>query len=36
VRTALLDRGLSNDQVSLKAFWRAGVHNAEHGEPPKD
>jgi NADPH-dependent ferric siderophore reductase len=36
MRVALLDRGLRDEQVSLKAFWRAGVHNAEHGEPPKE
>jgi NADPH-dependent ferric siderophore reductase len=33
---ALLDRGLSEEQLSHKAFWRAGRHNAEHGEPEKD
>lgn len=35
VRTALLDRGLSKEQISLKAFWRAGSANADHGEPDK-
>jgi NADPH-dependent ferric siderophore reductase len=36
VRSALGDRGLADEQISLKAFWRAGVGNAEHGEPPKE
>jgi NADPH-dependent ferric siderophore reductase len=35
VRAALLDRGLGEDQVSLKAFWRTGRDNADHGEPDK-
>ena len=35
VRAALLDRGLGEDEVSLKAFWRAGRDNADHGEPDK-
>lgn len=35
MRTALLDRGLSNEQVSVKAFWRTGSANADHGEPDK-
>lgn len=35
VAAALRDRGLSSDQISLKAFWRSGVGNADHGEPPK-
>jgi NADPH-dependent ferric siderophore reductase len=36
VRAALVDRGLETEQIDLKAFWRAGVANQEHGEPPKD
>lgn len=32
---ALFDRGLRDDQISRKAFWRAGRRNAEHGEPDK-
>jgi NADPH-dependent ferric siderophore reductase len=36
LRVALLDRGLTTEQISLKAFWRSGVGNADHGEPPKD
>jgi NADPH-dependent ferric siderophore reductase len=35
VRSALLDAGLSDHQISLKPFWRAGVINADNGEPPK-
>ena len=33
---ALRDRGMTDEQQSHKAFWRAGRHNAEHGEPEKD
>ena len=33
---ALSDRGIGEEQQSHKAFWRAGRHNAEHGEPEKD
>jgi NADPH-dependent ferric siderophore reductase len=36
IRSALLDRGLEDDRISVKAFWRSGRSNAEHGEPPKD
>jgi len=35
-KVALLDRGLTEEQISLKAFWRAGRGNADHGEPVKD
>ena len=35
VRTALLDRGLDDESISLKAFWRVGRNNADHGEPEK-
>lgn len=35
VREALLDRGLTPEQISLKSFWRAGRQNADHGEPDK-
>ena len=35
IRSALLDRGMSDDRISSKAFWRAGRTNAEHGEPDK-
>jgi NADPH-dependent ferric siderophore reductase len=32
----LLARGLAPEQLSPKSYWRLGVANAEHGEPPKD
>jgi NADPH-dependent ferric siderophore reductase len=35
VRTALLDRGLDDESISMKAFWRVGRNNADHGEPEK-
>ena len=35
VRSALLDRGLSDEAISMKAFWRRGSANADHGEPDK-
>jgi NADPH-dependent ferric siderophore reductase len=35
LRTALLDRGLSDEQISRKAYWRMGRRNAENGEPEK-
>jgi NADPH-dependent ferric siderophore reductase len=35
VRVALLDRGLDESKISLKAFWRTGRDNADHGEPDK-
>ena len=35
VRLALLDRGLSERDLSVKSFWRSGRHNADHGEPHK-
>ena len=35
VRSALLDRGLQEGDLSLKSFWRVGRHNADHGEPDK-
>ena len=34
-RAALLDRGLDEAQVSVKAHWRVGRDNADHGEPDK-
>jgi hypothetical protein len=36
LRTALLDRGLSDEQISRKAYWRVGRRNADNGEPEKD
>jgi NADPH-dependent ferric siderophore reductase len=35
IQSALLDRGLSEEQISHKAFWRSGLSNADHGEPVK-
>ena len=35
LRVALLDRGLDDQDVSVKAYWRTGRENAEHGEPDK-
>lgn len=35
LREALLDRGLEDERISRKAFWRAGRVNAENGEPEK-
>ena len=36
VRTALVDRGLSLEAISLKAFYRVGQSNGANGEPAKD
>jgi NADPH-dependent ferric siderophore reductase len=36
VATALSEWGLSDEQISLKAFWRAGRDNGDNGEPPKE
>jgi NADPH-dependent ferric siderophore reductase len=36
LRAALLDRGLSDEQINRKAYWRVGRRNAENGEPEKD
>ena len=36
IRRELLDRGLADEQISLKSFWRAGRSNEEHGEPLPD
>jgi NADPH-dependent ferric siderophore reductase len=33
---ALLDRGLKEESINRKAYWRYGLRNAEHGEPEKD
>jgi NADPH-dependent ferric siderophore reductase len=29
----LVERGLGQEQISAKAYWRRGLPNAEHGEP---
>lgn len=36
IASALGDRGLEEHQISTKAFWRTGRHNAEMGEPERD
>jgi NADPH-dependent ferric siderophore reductase len=36
LRTALVDRGLDDEQISRKAYWRIGRKNAENGEPEKE
>lgn len=36
VEAALVDRGVPAESISVKAFWRSGVGNAEHGEPPRE
>lgn len=36
VRLALLDRGLTTEQLSLKAFYRVGRANGANGEPEKE
>ncbi len=35
-RGALAARGLGEDQISAKAYWRRGLPNAEHGEPARE
>jgi NADPH-dependent ferric siderophore reductase len=35
LRAALRDRGLEDDTISTKAYWRRGRQNADHGEPDK-
>src|SRR5579872_1562684 len=35
IRAALADRGLGDDAVSHKSYWRLGRVNADHGEPDK-
>ena len=36
MRVSLLDRGFDATRIAPKSYWRAGVANASHGEPPKD
>jgi len=36
LRQALAARGLTEDQVSPKAYWGLGKANADHGEPARD
>ncbi len=35
MRTALLGRGMTAEQISAKPYWRAGRANAAHGEPER-
>jgi len=36
ITKALTERGVSQEQISGKAYWRRGLPNAEHGEPTKE
>jgi len=36
VTRALIERGVGQEQISGKAYWRRGLPNAEHGEPTKE
>jgi NADPH-dependent ferric siderophore reductase len=36
IHGALIERNLSPDQISAKAYWRRGLPNAEHGEPTRE
>ena len=36
VKAALMDRGLTSERISLKAFYRVGRANGANGEPPKE
>jgi NADPH-dependent ferric siderophore reductase len=36
LRAALLERGVTAEQISMKPYWRKGVANAAHGEPDRD
>ena len=35
VQRVLAERGMREDQISAKAYWRRGLPNAEHGEPAR-
>ena len=35
VRAALMARGVPTESISHKAYWRAGRHNADNGEPER-
>ena len=35
IQRHLTQRGLQQDQISGKAYWRRGLPNAEHGEPAR-
>jgi len=36
IQRVLVERGLQQDQISAKAYWRRGLPNAEHGEPARE
>jgi NADPH-dependent ferric siderophore reductase len=36
LREALLERGLDEDSISAKPYWRLGRRNGTHGEPERD
>jgi NADPH-dependent ferric siderophore reductase len=36
IQRALLERGVPQEQISAKAYWRRGLPNAEHGEPARE
>jgi NADPH-dependent ferric siderophore reductase len=36
VQQALIERGLDQDQISAKAYWRRGLPNTERGEPTSE
>jgi NADPH-dependent ferric siderophore reductase len=36
LREALVDRGIADEQISTKAYWRTGRRNGANGEPEKD
>jgi NADPH-dependent ferric siderophore reductase len=36
VRAVLMERGMDKDRFSAKAYWRANMANASHGEPVKE
>ena len=36
LKGALTAAGLTDDQISAKAYWRQATPNANHGEPPRD
>lgn len=36
IRQDLAERGLAQEQIAAKAYWRRGLPNAEHGEPARE
>ena len=35
IQRKVTERGLPQDQISAKAYWRRGLPNADHGEPAR-